>query len=337
MPPKFGLILDDDEDCPSVSMTWKEGAGGTICHSSGAKMSPDSGIEVDGKTYQLNKSDLQIEKRLGQGAGGVVSLATHKPTGQKLAVKQMKVGTKELKVQMLAEIKALIEAEGCPNLVQWYAGYVDDQSVTIGLEYMDRGCLSDLKKKQPTGLPPRIIACITKQVLLGLHHIHGFQKLHRDIKLENILHNSDGEVKLTDFGISKDIDNTAGAANTQIGTNLYMSPERCEGRQYGFVADTWSVGVVVYELACGQNPFSTVGKSFPKLWAALCEEPEPRLERLPQPPGGPYPEDLCDFVAKTLEREEKDRWDSAKLLSRPFVTNDDVASQEEFAEFLKTL
>lgn len=331
MPPKFALAFDDDDDCPSVSMTWKEGAGGTIFHApSGAKMSPDSGIEVDGKNYQLNKADLQIEKRLGQGAGGVVSLAVHKPTGQKLAVKTMKVGTKELKVQMLAEIKGLIEAEGCPNIVQWYAGYVDADSVTIALEFMNLGCLSDLKKKQPTGVPPRMIACITKQIIIGLHHIHSRTKLHRDIKLENILHNDAGEVKLTDFGISKDIDNTAGAAQTQIGTNLYMSPERCEGSQYGFVADTWSVGVVVYELACGENPFSTASKSFPKLWAALCEDPEPRLDP------SKYPDDLCDFVAVTLEREEGKRWDTNKLLSHPFVTKD-VATEAELAQYLGTL
>merc|ERR1719387_2942902 len=100
MPPL--LLADDDDDCPSVSMTWAGGSGETILHRpTGARMSPESGIEVEGQTYSLRKDDIEIVKKLGQGAGGVVSLAVYKPTGARIAVKAMRVNTKELKQQML--------------------------------------------------------------------------------------------------------------------------------------------------------------------------------------------------------------------------------------------
>merc|ERR1712151_1425541 len=97
------------------------------------------------------------------------------------------------------------------------------------------------------------------------------------------LHNTRGEVKLTDFGISRSLDATIAMAGTQIGTQIYMAPEMCLGENYTFTVDIWSYGLVLYELASGTFPFADM-KSFPELFAALCEDPEPRLhEAFPFP------------------------------------------------------
>lgn len=78
--------------------------------------------------------------------------------------------------------------------------------------------------------------------------------MHRDIKPDNILFNSQGFVKLTDFGITKQMDEEYLAA-TFVGTMPYMSPERMEGEKYGFEADIWSLGIVLYELITGSYPY----------------------------------------------------------------------------------
>lgn len=79
--------------------------------------------------------------------------------------------------------------------------------------------------------------------------------IHRDIKPENVLLNSRGEVKIADFGVSKHLDKTHGLANTFVGTLIYMSPERITNKKYGHNCDVWSFGLVMYELATGDNPY----------------------------------------------------------------------------------
>ena len=80
-------------------------------------------------------------------------------------------------------------------------------------------------------------------------------QMHRDIKPENILLNSEGQLKLTDFGISKQLEKTYAITNTFVGTLIYMSPERMGGKNYSYSSDIWSLGLVILELACGKHPY----------------------------------------------------------------------------------
>lgn len=73
--------------------------------------------------------------------------------------------------------------------------------------------------------------------------------MHRDIKTQNIFINSNGTLKLGDFGISRVLDNTNDAANTMVGTPYYMAPEVCESKPYTFKSDVWALGCVLYELS----------------------------------------------------------------------------------------
>jgi serine/threonine protein kinase len=166
------------------------------------------------------------------------------------------------------DIEALIKAQCSDNLVKLYTAFVNKKSgrlfnwlgfdlfsvsVHVVLELMDLGSLADMKRsmvsKDP--IPEDIIANITLQMVTGLTALHGAHQLHRDIKPQNILINTEGWVKLTDFGIAKELDNTAALAQTFVGTSTYMSPERATGQPYSYQADVWSIGLVVYELATG--------------------------------------------------------------------------------------
>merc|ERR1719263_1951250 len=195
---------------------------------------------------------------------------------------------------------------------------------------MDRGSLADLKKRVAavgaTGVPPRELACISQQIMIGLNHLHGHHLLHRDIKPENILHNSAGEVKLTDFGIAKDLDATLAMAGTFVGTVTYMSPERCLGEEYSLASDIWSVGMVIYELATGRYPFTNI-ESFPALFEQLCDKPEPRLDPVLFPP------ELCAFVGYCLTRDLAQRPETRILAQDVFVTHW-PCSQAELAAYL---
>ncbi len=113
-------------------------------------------------------------------------------------------------------------------------------------------------KKRRKRIPEAILAFLILQMTEALKTLHLNDILHRDIKLENILVNSRGEVKLTDFGVSKklNVDNPDGHCRTFVGTKVCMAPERFGrgGRRYGKPSDIWSLGICVYELAAGELP-----------------------------------------------------------------------------------
>mmetsp|Transcript_53769 Transcript_53769/g.149194 ORF Transcript_53769/g.149194 Transcript_53769/m.149194 type:complete len:334 (-) Transcript_53769:112-1113(-) len=311
------LLIDDLDADQSVSMTWEVDADGALRHKpSGMRVSPDRGVEVDGHEYRLSPQDIELDSdtTLGTGSCGVVQAGIHKPTGMRVAVKTVKVDNKEKRELMLHEIKGLIQAEGCPYLVQWYAGFVAKETglVHVVVELMDRGSLADLRRRLGgEGVPPQHLACIAAQIVRGLHHLQTRRLLHRDVKPENVLHNLAGQVKLTDFGISKDLNSTVGVAATFVGTANYMSPERALGKDYSYRSDIWSAGMVIYELATGKYPFTT--KVFLELYECLCVKPEPRLD------GDKFPEALCDFVAQCLTRDESRRPEAASLINHEFV------------------
>lgn len=121
---------------------------------------------LNGQEYKLAAEDIELDTdaTLGHGAGGVVQKGIHKPTGMPLAIKTIKIDQNAKKEQMLNEIRGLINASGCPYLVQWYAAFVSKQTgaVHVALELMDRGSLADIKKNMPPdvpGVPENIKRC----------------------------------------------------------------------------------------------------------------------------------------------------------------------------------
>ncbi|CAJ1341136.1 unnamed protein product [Effrenium voratum] len=326
-------LLEVDEEL-SVSLTWSVDEDGTLRHNpSGMRVSPDKGVVVDGQEYKLSPQDIDLDRSstLGAGAGGVVQAGVHKPTGMKVAIKTVKVDQKEKREQMLKEIKGLVLAAGCPYLVQWYAGFVgkDTGLVHVVVELMDKGSLADLKRQVGGPVPPEHLACAAAQITRGLEHLQSRRLLHRDVKPANILHNSLGQVKLTDFGISKDLTSTAGVAASFVGTANYMSPERALGKDYSFRSDVWSAGMVVLELANGKYPYEA--KNFLDLYECLCAQPEPRLD------AAKFPKPLCDFVAQCLRRDESKRPDAITLAKHSLVESQGAEQIKRLAEWFATL
>merc|ERR1712217_675299 len=110
--------------------------------------------------------------------------------------------------QLLKEVQNLSLADECPQLIKLHAGFVgqDNEFVHVVIEFMDLGSLADLRRRAAPDVPPADhVACIAAQMTFGLHYLQQKQVLHRDVKPENILHNLAGQVKLTDFGISKSV------------------------------------------------------------------------------------------------------------------------------------
>merc|ERR1712151_853289 len=112
-----------------------------------------------------------------------------------------------------------------------------------------------------------------QQALDGLSFLHATGGIHRDIKPQHILHNTCGQVKLSGFGITRDLDAECAA---WMPTFTYLAPEFCLGEDYSFPVDVWSLGVVAYELLTWRHPFEA--DNFPLLFDLVTERPVPQLD-----------------------------------------------------------
>ena len=100
------------------------------------------------------------------------------------------------------------------------------------------------------------VAVYTAEILMGLWFLHNSGIVYRDLKLENILLDKGGHIKLADFGLSKDQLKHNGKTSTMCGTARYLAPEIVERNSYGIAVDLWALGVCMYELLLGTNPFT---------------------------------------------------------------------------------
>ena len=105
-----------------------------------------------------------------------------------------------------------------------------------------------------------------------------------------------GVAKLSDFGISKQLASTAAVAMTQVGTTMYMAPERLTGDRYGWTSDVWSVGIITLEALTAVHPFDEAGKTYFGLHDAILKQPSPT------PPDG-TPAEICEFIALCLLKD----------------------------------
>lgn len=211
-------------------------------------------------------------------------------------------------------------ANNCPNLVRFYGAFFSEGNVKIILEYMNLGSLDVIlnkiraKKIDMPCMPEHILSKIAYQILLGLCYLHkNKHAIHRDIKPANILINTEGVVKLTDFGISKCLESTSDFAHTYVGSKNYMSPERIAGKNYSYGTDIWSFGLVIYELATGEYPYGS-GNDFLVQIAKILDGPEPSL------PKNIFSPELEHFLSLSLKKEQSERASVIDLLQHPFIT-----------------
>jgi len=200
---------------------------------------------------------FQIEKELGSGAMGQVYLARYVKTGQKVAIKVMAPGVRS----SLAQARFQREAEVLkqlthPNIVRFYVASEFQGSAYYAMEYIEGESLDDLLSRRGR-LPWDEVVELGKQACAALQHAHEKGIIHRDLKPSNLIIAKDHTLKLADFGIAKDLDETQlTATNSTVGTAAYMSPEQCRGeRTLTNKSDLYSLGVVLYELLIGDKPF----------------------------------------------------------------------------------
>ena len=200
-----------------------------------------------------------IEKELGAGAMGAVYRGKYVKTGQVVAVKVMAPGLGTSSSSSAARFEreaAILKQLKHPNIVRLFGVGKHKGTAYYAMEYVKGESLDHIMARRDRMSWEEVVD-LGMQLCSALQHSHEAGIVHRDLKPSNLMILEDGTLKLTDFGIAKDLDVTqlTGANNT-IGTAAYMSPEQCKGDpNLTPKSDLYSLGVVFYELITGKKPF----------------------------------------------------------------------------------
>jgi len=282
---------------------------------------PNSGdsTKSSSKRTRINYDDLHISRKsLGSGASASVVRAClkvdkKKKEKQQFALKIIDLYEENVKAkQIISEVKALYDSASCENVVKFYEAFHREGSIRLLIEYMDCGSLEDIYKTTGT-IPENVLAEMTFQMLRALQYLEEKKIIHRDIKPANILVNKQGVTKLTDFGMSQQLNATNNRFKTFQGTYYYMSPERLKGADHSFDSDIWSLGVSIAECAIGCLPFEKGSEA--SLWNLLQYVTDCKISIKK----GDVSDEFLDFIHKCMEIEPEKRPSAAQLFDHPYI------------------
>lgn len=200
-------------------------------------------------------SNYKIGETLGIGSFGTVKIANHVLTGSRVAIKIMdrsqitKLGMEE-KVSLEIKILRLLQH---PHVVRLYEVIDTGKKLYLVMEYIKEGELLDYIMKGR--LSEEEARRLFQQIISGVEYCHRNMVVHRDLKLENLLLDSNYNVKIVDFGLSNFV-RDGHCLKTNCGSPNYAAPEVVSGKPYaGPEVDVWSCGIILYALLCGTFPF----------------------------------------------------------------------------------
>uniref|UniRef100_A0A8C3YJD0 Serine/threonine-protein kinase N2 n=1 Tax=Catagonus wagneri TaxID=51154 RepID=A0A8C3YJD0_9CETA len=229
---------------------------------------PQPGLEYSGireledrrsqQMFQFNLQDFRCCAVLGRGHFGKVLLAEYKHTNEMFAIKALKKGdiVARDEVDSLMCEKRIFETVNSvrhPFLVNLFACFQTKEHVCFVMEYAAGG---DLMMHIHTDVfsEPRAVfyaAC----VVLGLQYLHEHKIVYRDLKLDNLLLDTEGFVKIADFGLCKEGMGYGDRTSTFCGTPEFLAPEVLTETSYTRAVDWWGLGVLIYEMLVGESPF----------------------------------------------------------------------------------
>eukprot|EP00007_Cunea_sp_BSH-02190019_P000966 CAMPEP_0174230728 /NCGR_PEP_ID=MMETSP0417-20130205/1432_1 /TAXON_ID=242541 /ORGANISM="Mayorella sp, Strain BSH-02190019" /LENGTH=629 /DNA_ID=CAMNT_0015308483 /DNA_START=67 /DNA_END=1956 /DNA_ORIENTATION=- len=246
--------------------------------------------------------------KIGEGSSGEVFLGLN-DKGEQVALKVLSASVKANLKSMEHEVR-MMGTSRHENVVTYFGSYLKDDRLWVAMEYMDGGSLTDIISICQMTEPQ--IAAVCKETLKALEAVHKLDRIHRDIKSDNILMDLRGNVKLADFGYCAQLTEQANKRNSVVGTPYWMAPELIRGMDYGTPVDVWSLGILAIEMAEGEPPYL----EFPPLRALflIATNGSPSLKE-----EGKWSETFKDFMAVALDVDPVSRATCSELLHHPFL------------------
>jgi serine/threonine-protein kinase len=278
--------------------------------------------------HQGEFGKYRIKNVVGMGGMSIVYLAVDQTLNREAALKVLNLrhASNPIEARRFKREVEIAQRLRHPNIIDIYEyGEIDDFAY-LAMEFMPGGTLAE-RYASPMPLKLLDAAEVLRVLADALDYAHSQGVLHRDLKLGNILLNTQGQLILSDFGLALIQDASRITASGQtFGTPLYMSPEQVSGlRTIDYHADIYSLGVIAYLLATGYFPFS--GTSALMLLNQHLTEMPP----LPSNLNPRLPHDIDDVLLRGLAKRPEDRFDSAGALAQAFA---DVTAEISATEII---
>ena len=258
----------------------------------------------------------QIEKELGKGAMGVVYLGRDPKINRVVAIKTMAL-SQEFEADELVEVKERFfrEAETAgrlnhQNIVTMYDAGEEHDLAYIAMEVLKGKDLVFCTKPDAL-LPLPQVMSIVARVADALSYAHSNNVVHRDVKPANVMYEPESDqVKVTDFGIARITDSSKTKTGMVLGTPSYMSPEQLSGKKIDGRSDLFSLGVTLYQMACGQLPFT--GDSMAQLMFKIANEQQPDIRTV----NPLLPDCLAAIIDRALCKDMAQRYQTGDEMAR---------------------
>jgi eukaryotic-like serine/threonine-protein kinase len=248
----------------------------------------------------------RIQRKLGAGGMADVYLAEDQELGRRVAIKILN-GRHANDHQFIERFRR--EAKNAaalnhPNIVSIYDRGEAEDTYYIAMEYLDGRTLKELIVGRGAA-PVNVAIEYARQILSALRFAHRHGIVHRDIKPHNVLVDSEGRVKVTDFGIARAGTSQMTETGSIVGTAQYLSPEQAKGGEVDPRSDLYSLGIVLYELLTGKTPFD--GETPVEIaMKHLSTQPKPPSKLRPD-----IPRELDMVVLRALAKNPSERYQSA--------------------------
>ncbi|XP_058452551.1 neither inactivation nor afterpotential protein C [Malaya genurostris] len=280
----------------------------------------------------------RLGEPIGNGVCGKVFKAVDTNASNKTVAIKIQRYEGEMKTAIQEEYRVLRDYSKNANLLDFYGVYRkkipgDVDEIWFILEYCEYGPVIDVVNKihaTNRRINEDQISFIIRETAKALVYLHENHVIHRDVRGHNILLNKDGEVKLCDFGIARDVKSTLGKRGTCIGSPCWMAPEiitssKNSDEVYDTRSDVWALGITAIELGDGKPPFADMHPT--RTMFQIVRNPPPTLYR----PAN-WTQNYNDFVAECLEKNADHRPFMMEIIEHPFLTglpeNDYHISQE---------
>ncbi|KAJ3385388.1 hypothetical protein HDU92_003080 [Lobulomyces angularis] len=253
---------------------------------------------------------------IGRGNFGTVYKAIDIKRGNLVAIKRIPlINHNESVVQDLRKEVELLKNLKQKHIIDYYGYNLTANNFDIILEYMENGSLLHLMKNffSKNFFSESLVLMYVKQILIGLEYLHFKKVVHCDLKAANILTTKTGTIKLTDFGVSKQLSMIDKESLSNVaGTPNWMAPEIIQLEKITTKSDIWSLGAVIIELLTGLPPFGTFNP-LTSMFKIVKED-------IPLPSA--ISEELADFLKLCFQKNPNDRPTATQLLNHKWIKKD---------------
>ena len=222
---------------------------------------PTFRTSIGGDNAPATLEDFKQLKILGQGSFGKVVLVKNENNNKLYAMKILdkKYIVKKNQVSHTRTERAMLEKLKHPFIVRLNYAFQDSKRLYFLTEFLQGGELF-FHLRRNSGYKEKAVRFYMCQILLALEYMHNNNYIYRDLKPENILIDKEGNIKLTDFGLSKIMPPDETTTYTMCGTAEYLAPEILFGKGYDKTCDWFQFGVVLFEIFCRYHPFKSKGQ-----------------------------------------------------------------------------